>query len=189
MQQDRWTLGLALVLTLAAILTLAVWIPSDIETGLIERFRREITIGDALAPTGAAAGILIAALALGITSWFRPAPYEDTPDRQSAAFLLRMAVVLILGLVLMMFTGPIVVEAINSLGNNIGTYRQLRDTVPYKYLGFAAGGFVLVFGAIRVVENRFSMSGAWVAIGAVLVLGFVYDVPFDNLLLPPNGDQ
>ena len=100
-----------------------------------------------------------------------------------------MAVVLILGLVLMVFTGPVVVEAINSLGDDIGTYRQLRDTVPYKYLGFATGGFVLVFGAIRVVENRLSVSAAWVAIGAVLVLGFIYDVPCDNLLLPPNGDQ
>ena len=100
-----------------------------------------------------------------------------------------MAVVLVLGLVLMVFTGPVVVESINGLGGEIGTYRQLRDTVPYKYLGFAAGGFVLVFGAIRVVENRFSMAAAGVAIGAVVVLGFIYDVPFDNLLLPPNGDQ
>ncbi len=189
MQQDRWTLALAALFVLAAVLTLAVWIPNDIETGLIERFRREVMIGDALAPTGAAVGVLIAALALGATSWFRPDPFDDTPDRQSIAFLLRMAVVLVLGLVLMVFTGPVVVESINGLGGEIGTYRQLRDTVPYKYLGFAAGGFVLVFGAIRVVENRFSMAAAGVAIGAVVVLGFIYDVPFDNLLLPPNGDQ
>ncbi|MDP7426160.1 MAG: hypothetical protein QF394_12185, partial [Rhodospirillales bacterium] len=60
---------------------------------------------------------------------------------------------------------------------------------PYKYLGYVLGGFFMVFGLIRVVENRFSASAAWASIIAVLVLTILYDVPFENLLLPPNGDH
>ena len=46
----------------------------------------------------------------------------------------------------------------------------------------------MVFGVIRVVENKITHSAAWVAALAVLALVLLYDVPFDNLLLPPNGD-
>lgn len=123
-----------------------------------------------------------------MTAYVRPETSELVPDRQSLVFIVRMATVLVLGLVLMSYTGPLIVEALNATGAEIGTYRQLRDTVPYKYLGYLVGGFVLVFGVIRVVENRFSVSAAWVAIAAVVILVFLYDVPFENLLLPPNGD-
>lgn len=189
MSLDRWTLGLAAFFVLAAVATLAVWIPNDIESGLIETFRRETIIGDALAPTMAALGVLLAALALGITAIVRPQPQAGAPDRQSAAFIARLAVAIGLGLALMVVTGPLVVAAIDGLGVEIGTYRQLRDTVPYKYLGYLVGGFVMVFGVIRVVENRFSSGAAWCAAAAVAVLAVLYDVPFDDLLLPPNGDQ
>lgn len=188
MIKDRWTLGLAVFLVVGAAATLGVWIPNDIETGLIERFRREILIGDALAPTAVVIGILIAALALGITSWLKPDPYKDTPDKQSFAFLGRIAVAIILSLILMRYSGPLVVDLINVTGADIGSYRTLRDTVPYKYIGFAIGGFAMIFGVIRVVENRFSAGAAWLALIAVIVLGVIYDVPFDDLLLPPNGD-
>lgn len=189
MKQDRWTFGVAAFFVLAAIVTLAVWIPNDIETGIIEKFRREIQIGDALAPTAVVVGILIAALAMAITAYFRPDPYKDTPTRQSFIFVGRMIVAIVLGLILMVYSGPLVVDAINAMGHDIGTYRQLRDTVPYKYIGYAIGGFVMVFGVIRVVENRFSVTAAAASIAAVIFLIVLYDVPFENLLLPPNGDQ
>lgn len=186
---DRWTVGLAVFFVLFAAITLGVWIPNDIDTGLIERFRRAVHIGDALAPTAVTVGILVSALALAVTAILRPEREERAPDRQSFIFMFRLAVAIGLGLLMMVHTGPVVVEIANAAGYDIGTYRQLRDTVPYKYLGYATGGFVLVFGVIRVVENRFSVSAAGVAIAAVVVLTFLYDVPFDHLLLPPNGDQ
>lgn len=189
MRQDRWTLGLAAFFVVAAIVTLAVWIPNDIETGLIEKFRREILIGDALAPTAIAVGILVSAFALGVTSYFRPDPFKGIPDLQSFVFLGKMAAAVGVSLVLMVYTGPLVVDVINGMGYDIGSYRQLRDTVPYKYIGYAIGGFVMVFGVIRVVENRFSASAALASVVAVLFFIILYDIPFDNLLLPPNGDQ
>ena len=95
---------------------------------------------------------------------------------------------MVLGLVLMVYTGPLVVEAISAFGGEVGTYRQLKAAFPYKYLGYTMGGFVMVLGVIRVVENKITHSAAWVAALAVLALVLLYDVPFDNLLLPPNGD-
>jgi hypothetical protein len=186
---DRWTVGVAAFFIIFGLLTLGVWIPNDIESGMIVKFRREILIGDALAPVGVTVGILVSAVALLATAILRPETSTKVPDRQSAIFIGRMLAVIILALVLMAYTGPLVVEMINAAGHDIGTYRQLRDTVPYKYLGYLLGGFVLVFGVIRVIENKFTLSAAWVAVGAVIFLTFVYDVPFDNLLLPPNGDQ
>jgi hypothetical protein len=95
---------------------------------------------------------------------------------------------MVLGLVLMVYTGPLVVEAINAFGGEIGTYRQLKAAFPYKYLGYLVGGFVIAFGVIGVVENKATQSAAWIAALAVLALILLYDVPFDNILLPPNGD-
>ena len=88
----------------------------------------------------------------------------------------------------MKYTGPIAVDLVNVVGGDLGTYRLLKAAFPYKYLGFLVGGFVMVFGFIRVVENRFSPSAALLSVLAVLVLILLYDVPFDNILLPPNGD-
>ena len=87
----------------------------------------------------------------------------------------------------MVYLGPMVVDLINTLGGEIGSYRNLRASYPYKLIGYVFGGFVLIFGIISVVENRFSMNGALVSIIAVVVITMLYEVPFDNLLLPPNG--
>ena len=192
MQSERWVIGLALFFASASILTLFVWIPADIETGVIETFRRQTTIGDAMAPTLAAAAILVISVIMGVVAVFRAkkngGPPESGPDQRDYSFLLLIAVPVVLGLVLMVYVGPVAVEAINALGGEIGTYRELKAAFPYKYLGFLIGGFVMVFGVIRVVENKGTQSAAWVAALAVLALILLYDVPFDNLLLPPNGD-
>jgi|TARA_B100000315_G_scaffold251951_1_gene287719 hypothetical protein len=192
MNNQRWTIGLAVFFIIASAFTLFVWIPLDIETGVIETFRRRVNIGDAMAPTVMAAGILVVSIIMGVMAVLRPVEDAKSPeeglDRQSFAFLLRLIIALGAGLALMFYTGPLVVDLINAMGGEIGTYRLLKDTIPYKFIGYIIGGFVLVFGTIRVIENRFSLTAAWVAIIAVLVLTFLYKVPFDNLLLPPNGD-
>lgn len=192
MQSERWTIGLALFFASASLLTLFVWIPIDIETGVIETFRRRTTIGDAMAPTLSAAAILVISIVMGVAAVLRAkrigGPPEAGPDRRGYKFLLLIAVPMVLGLVLMVYTGPLVVEAINAFGGEIGTYRQLKAAFPYKYLGYLVGGFVIAFGVIGVVENKATQSAAWIAALAVLALILLYDVPFDNILLPPNGD-
>ncbi|HIF59843.1 MAG TPA: hypothetical protein EYQ26_10215 [Rhodospirillales bacterium] len=112
---------------------------------------------------------------------------KEDLDKQSFVFLARLVIVVSIGLVLMVYLGPMVVDLINTLGGEIGSYRNLRATYPYKLIGYVFGGFVLIFGIISVVENRFSMNGALVSIIAVVVITMLYELPFDNLLLPPNG--
>ncbi len=191
MQKAPWTVGLAIFFSLASLLTLFVWIPLDIETGVIETFRRRVTIGDAMAPTIMAVAILVVSVVMGILTVFEPAEnssdVKEDLDKQSFVFLARLVIVVSIGLVLMVYLGPMVVDLINTLGGEIGSYRNLRASYPYKLIGYVFGGFVLIFGIISVVENRFSMNGALVSIIAVVVITMLYEVPFDNLLLPPNG--
>ena len=193
MKISSWTLGLAGFFIIASIFTLFIWIPNDIETGVIEIFRRRVTIGDAMAPTMVATGILIISVFLGIDAIVNgarssnPIP-EKVLDRQSFIFLFKMIVVITLGLSLMFFTGPLCVELSNVLTGEADSYRYLKASFPYKYIGYLVGGFILVFGIIGIIENRFSGSAAWITILTVLLLIILYDVPFDNLLLPPNAD-
>ena len=191
MQRDTWTLAFAGVFAAIAVLTLAFWIPHDIESGIVETFRRRTSIGDALAPSVIAIGLLVVSVAMGISAWLRPAPVPSgtRPDRQSLQFVARLSCIIALGLVLMNESGPVSVDLLTHLGQDVGSYRELRDTVPFKYIGYALGGFVMVFGVISMVESRASRSAALVSIVAVLVLIILYDLPFDHLLLPPNGDQ
>jgi hypothetical protein len=191
MKNERWTIGLAVFFIITSALTLFVWIPIDIETGVVETFRRRVNIGDAMAPTVVAAAILVVSILMGVMALIRPSPnlmVKEGLDKQSFNFLSRMIIPLGLGLSLMLYAGPLVVDFINTMGGEISTYRQLKDTFPYKFIGYSLGGFVLVFGLVRLIENRSSLSAAWAAIIAVLLLTLLYEVPFDNLLLPPNGD-
>ena len=53
----------------------------------------------------------------------------------------------------------------------------------------SAGGTVMVAGLIAVVEQRLTAAALAAALLSAAALAVFYDVPFDDLLLPPNGDQ
>jgi len=192
LQQQKWTFGLAIFFIIASLISLLVWIPNDIETGVIEKFRRQITIGDAMAPTMVAWGVLFVSIALLIdvilSSRAPRASENSVMDAQSFVFLFKLTIVIIIALLLMFYGGPLLVDFLNLVNGESNNYRLLKGSPPYKYIGYILGGFVMVFGSIGVVENKFSTNGAWLSIIAVTVLTLLYDVPFDNLLLPPNGD-
>ena len=67
-------------------------------------------------------------------------------------------------------------------------YRLVRATAPWKYLGFLLGGFVLLFTVIVSVERRVRVRSIVLALVIPLVIAMFYDLPFDDTLLPPNGD-
>ncbi len=189
MRIDPRSLGIAAAVAAFALLTLGVWIPADVESGVVETFRRRTVIGDAMAPTVAAIGMLVAAALLAVSAILKPRREAAAFDRQSLTFAARFAAAIAVGLALMGHTGPLVVDAINALGGAVGSYRELRDTIPYKYFGYLLGGIAMVAGAIAVVEQRLTRGAALAAVLATLVLIVLYDLPFDDLLLPPNGDQ
>lgn len=163
-----------------AVILAFVWIPLDTETWLVERSRGRFVIGDSLAPMLAGAFILIAGLML----LFERPEYDVKPSRDNMIFIFAMAAIGIVGLLLMRWAGPIA-AALFAGGEE---YRLLRDTVPWKYIGFVAGGVVLIFSMIAFVEERLSWRAFWIALGAVAGIILLYDVPFDDVLLPPNGD-
>ena len=67
-------------------------------------------------------------------------------------------------------------------------YRLLRDMIGIKHTGFLIGGVIMVGGMIAVVEGRPSRRALIIGLIWSLVLILVYDLPFEDLLLPPNGD-
>lgn len=177
----------ALVAALFGALTLAVWIPNDIETGLIDTFRRQTFIGDALIPVIAAAIILVCAilhLLVTVRGPGEPLLADAELGRESLGFMLIVGAIIALALVVMFWLGPLVA----ALTGEAAGYRTLRDTAPYKYLGFLAGGMIMVLGLVTLVEGRLQGKRVLAVLGAVIVLIIIFDVPFDSLLLPPNGD-
>lgn len=172
---------LGVLCLIAAGLTLFVWVPLDVDGGYVETVRRKLIIGDALAPTVAAT--IMAAAALGLL--FEPSSTRATVslDRKSWLWLAQLAAVLVVSLSLMRWTGPFASWILDA-----GEYRLLRDTVPWKYVGFLIGGTGLSFGLISLIERRLSLSRLVLCFCLVALMALFYDAPFDDLLLPPNGD-
>lgn len=177
-------LGLGCVLL--ALLLLLIWIPLDTETGIVERVRGRQVIGDAMAPTVVGAIVLLAGLLLTVQALRGSS--SDGLSRSNLAFIAALAGILAASLMLMRWTGPLSVEAMRTLGVDLPGYRQLRDTLPWKYLGYLFGGTFMVAALITFVERGWRWRSLFIAFIAALIIALIYDVPFKSLLLPPNGD-
>lgn len=162
-----------------ALILAFIWIPLDTETWLVERKRGRYIVGDSLAPTLAAGFILMA----GVLLLFERQTRDYHPSRYNLVFIGAISLFGIVGILLMRWAGPI---AANMVGD--GEYRLIRDTAPWKYIGFALGGGMMIFCIVSFVEQRVTWRALWVALAAVIGIIVLYDVPFDDVLLPPNGD-
>ncbi len=171
---------LGLGVLIASILILLVWVPLDVDTGLIEKVRGRVVIGDALAPSLAGSVLIFSALLLLFQSFRTQGGVDLTWN--SLKFLLRLLTLLGVSLAVMRWAGPFVAQLFQV------DYRSLRATVPWKHIGYFAGGITMIFGLIGLMEHRLRWRMLIVSIVAVLALILVYDLPFENLLLPPNGD-
>ncbi len=167
-----------IVVSIAAIF---LWIPIDTSTGLIETVRRQVSIGDALAPTTAFGFVLAGGTLLVLRG------HRSAADRRitigNLRFLFALLSMLAASLALMRWAGPVVASVTAEDG-----YRILRDTAPWKQIGFFLGGSVLVAGLISLVEGRITSRSVMIGTLAALAMILIYDLPFEDLLLPPNGD-
>jgi hypothetical protein len=207
-QNRLWNLGIGVLAIVASVVTLLWWIPNDIESGVLIEDRYSVEVGDAFAPTAVAIGILVMGVLVCAAALFSRPPERSNPEntkgntteprategeiglsRGNVVSLTTMLAVLIGSLLLMTWAGPLTVSAMQSAGIEVKAYRLLTDTRPYKYIGFALGGFVMVLSLVTWIEGHLSLRAVLTAVGAVAALIFVYDVPFDSLLLPPNGGQ
>ena len=164
----------------AALCILFLWLPFDTETGLYEIRRRRTTIGDALAPAFGASLLALAGVLLLVGKKPKDAARLT---RDQMGFLAAIIILVLVSVGLMRWTGPLATVLAGA-----EEYRLLRDTVPWKYLGFALGGFTLVTGLVVLVERRLTRNAVLTGLFAVLLIIAIYDLPFDDLLLPPNGD-
>ncbi len=171
---DRW---LALFFLAFSILIVFVWIPLDTETGLVEKVRRKFVIGDALAPTITGAIITLGA----IMTWLQPSQ-GHTFTRKNVIWILQLLAIFAISLIIMRYTGPIVAMGFE------GGYRPLRATPPWNYIGFLVGGTMMIGGLIATASRRLSIRGFAIGFATSLIIALLYDMPFDDLLLPPNGD-
>lgn len=179
---SRQNLLLGLFFLAFAVFVACIWVPLDTETGLIEKVRRQTNIGDALAPTVAAFFVGVGGLLLLLFE--RKAP--DQPDINFArlTFIGVQIAILVTGFLIMLYAGPLAVAVLDGETE----YRLLRDSAPWKYIGYFLGGTFIVAGLISQAQGRFSVASVLVGIAVTLALIVIYDLPFDDLLLPPNGD-
>jgi hypothetical protein len=183
---SRSNLIIGLLGIVFAILLIFIWIPLDTDSGIVEKVRGRFAIGDALAPTVAACFILIGGVLLVVFE--RCDPFQSSLTKNHVAFMGKLIAVTVLSLLLMRFAGPAAAEIANLFRAEPVEYRLLRVTAGWKHIGFALGGVLMVAGIIATVERRFSRRGLLMAVLAVAVMILVFDVPFEDLLLPPNGD-
>lgn len=173
---DRW-LGLAFLAFALAVVF--VWVPLDVDSGLVERIRRRLVIGDSLAPV--CAGFVIGAG--GLLAAFRPTPEARRIAFANLAWASALILLFAASLATMRYAGSAVAQIFAENG-----YRPLRNTVPWKYIGFLLGGAILVSGMAGLASRRVGGREATLGIVAALLIALAYDLPFEDLLLPPNGD-
>ena len=161
-----------------ALILIFLWIPFDVETGYVEKQRRSLTLGDSLAPTVAGVVILLGGLML----LFKADDNAQRLTRDNVYWLGILLFIVLVSMLLMRYAGPLVAMLSGE------EYRPLRDTLPWKYIGFLLGGSTLIFTLMTLVDRRFSWLRLLLAVLATLLIALFYDLPFDDLVLPPNGD-
>ena len=194
MNQHHWGALTGIGCVVFAWVTLGIWIPAGVESGVIEEVRRQTVVGDALAPTLWVIGIGLLGVLLAVSSWMRlkegvNEPPSGGPTATNWRYLALVLGLMTLSLVVMTTAGPALVKLAQALGSDWESYRSLRGTRPWKYTGYFCGGFLLVFGLMSFIEGRLTGRLALIVLLAVVAMGLLYDLPFKNLLLPPNGDQ
>lgn len=180
----RWKdLGLGIFGIAAAGVILFVWIPADISTGVIDTWRRVTRIGDAMLPVFASIGILLSCMGIAANAALRRPGADWAPLH--APMLLMAGAVLMVSLALMMLTGPVLAWVVMGPDQ---PYRVLRDDMPWKYSGFLTGGTFLIAALQALVMRRLRWRSVGVGLLASVLIAMFYGLPFEDLLLPPNGD-
>ena len=184
MRKANPDLVLGLVVVALALAALLVWVPADTGSGIAERIRGQYRIGDAMGPSVAFGLLGIAGIVLALEAMDKKAPRTPASlDRAQLGFLLVTFLVFLVSLLVMRWTGPAVAALLTDTG-----YRPLRASLPWKYLGYVSGGTLLVGSLIAMAERRLSLRAYVIGFGAALALALLYDLPFDDFQLPPNGD-
>lgn len=168
-----------------ALITLFVWIPQDVDTGLVERVRRRNVIGDALGPT--IAMILVALAAVSLIRTGRKTPLFETQSNLYLNLTFYVSV-FVIALVVMRYLGPLSINILNMFLEAEWSYRNLRNVWPLKYVGYVAGGTLLMSAFSHFMDSGLTKRRVLLFLGISLTIAMFFDLPFEDILLPPNGD-
>ncbi len=182
LRSDRWV-GL-FFLTLALVVAV-IWVPFDSETWLIDKVRRRYIIGDGLAPTVAAVLMALSAISLFI----KPRSAAHNLDRDAVMALAVFISAIVFSLLLMRLTGPAVMGIIDMMTAQDWSYRPLRATFPFRYLGFLFGGTVMIAGLGWFMDGQISRRVIIRSLLITFAVAACFDLPFEDIILPPNGDM
>lgn len=170
---EQW---LGLLVAAAALLIIFVWVPLDVESGIVDRVRRRLVIGDSLGPTVAGVVLLIG----GVLTLASPTQGAPNLTRMHVYWVVGLLVLFAVTMSVMRYAGPLIIGA--------EPYRALRITPPYSYVGYILGGTIMIGTMVSLVRRSISWRGILIGFLASLMIALLYDLPFDDLLLPPNGD-
>lgn len=183
----RANIVLALVAAVVASFAIFVWIPLDTSSGFVERARGRSAIGDALAPTVACLFVLLGAAAVLALERRKEDECEGLGPG-NLAYLAGAVALTLLSLAIMRYAGPFVVWLSNFVAGEESTYRELRAAAPWKWIGYLLGGATLVSGFIAMIERRPTLLAVAIGLAVSILFVAIVDLPFDSLVLPPNGD-
>ena len=174
---------IGIFISVMCLLCIFVWIPADSETGLVETVRRRLIIGDALAPTVASLLGLVCAAFLMI----KP---ENQPElsRKALVSLFIYIACFSVTLAVMRYFGPAMIDSLHSLNLLSFSYRPLRATFPVSYISFVTAGGIMIFSLSVYIDRRYSWARLGVCFALAFFIALLFDVPFEDILLPPNGD-
>ena len=174
--KNRW---LGLFFLIFALVLIFVWVPLDTDSGIAEKVRRKWVIGDAFAPT--IAGVIL--LLGGLITLGAPGSDRTYLTRGNLEWTCLLFGLFMVSTALMRYSGPVIAALIADQG-----YRPLRATIPWKYIGYLSGGTILVGGLSGLVRTEQRLSDWVIAFITAVLIALAYDLPFDDLLLPPNAD-
>lgn len=189
--RDPWNIGFGAVVLIVALVSLFVWFPNDIKGDFITISQgSNPEPGDAFFPVILAGLLLILGAGQFLFSVFgrKPQVPSGRLTSENLRFLLVVYAIIVAGLAIMYWLGPLVAGSGRLLGAMDETYRQLTDTAPYKYLGYVTGGFLMTVGLITLAEGRMRLHGLIAVATALALLIIVLDVLLYNIQLPPNAD-
>ncbi len=191
---DPWDIGFGAALFVFALLALFVWFPNDIRGGFVEldhAGKREP--GDAFFPVLLTGAILVLSATHVLKSLLlrRRSDESETAARLSRddlVFLVLFNLLVCAGLAAMYWLGPLAVAVAGFFSGSDLTYRQLVDTVPYKYIGYGIGGFVMTATLIAWAEAGLRWQAILAVVTVIAASIIVFDVLLFNVQLPPNAD-
>ena len=193
---NPWDIGFgAAVLGLAAA-ALFIWFPRDIRGAFIDiGTGGNPEPGDAFFPVMLASALLVlGGIHLAASAFGRAVPPpddDDAPGRLTIGnlrFFLVFHLIVFAGMAIMYWLGPLVVGALDGIGLIDASYRQLVDTVPYKYIGYGVGGLVMTLALVAWSEGGLRRRSVHTVVLVLAGAIVIFDVMLSNVPLPPNAN-